>query len=89
MPVSTARSSTDEAARTQTPSRWRDAVRATTDVGPLLRFRTAGLRGRSRTAVVVGFGFILVMTVLAAWLPGYLPEGDERRQPVGGKRDAV
>ncbi|MGZ5416070.1 MAG: hypothetical protein ACXWDI_02730 [Nocardioides sp.] len=82
MPVSTALSSTDEAARKQTSSRWRDAVRATTDVGPLLRFRTAGLRGRSRTAVTVGFGFIVVMTLLVAWLPGYLPEGDERRTDV-------
>jgi hypothetical protein len=58
---------------------WRRAVRATADVGPLLRFRAAGLRGRSRTAVLAGFGFILVVTLLAAWLPAYLPEGDERR----------
>jgi hypothetical protein len=52
------------------------------DLGPLLRFRTAGLRGRSKTLVVVGFGVILAMTVLAAWLPAYLPEGDNRRTDV-------
>ena len=76
--MSTGLSSTDRG-RTGTPSRWRDMARAVTDVGPLLRFRTAGLRGRSRTAVLAGFGFILVVTLLVSWLPGYLPEGDERR----------
>ena len=76
--MSTALSSTDRE-RTGTPSLWRDMRRAVTDVGPLLRFRTAGLRGRSRTAVLAGFGFILAVTLLVSWLPGYLPEGDERR----------
>ena len=80
--MSTVLSSTDETGSTAAPSRWRDAVRATTDVGPLLKFRTAGLRGRSRAAVTAGFGFILVVTALVAWLPGFLPEGDERRSDV-------
>jgi hypothetical protein len=80
--VSTALSSTERDPRTETPSRWRDLRRAVTDVGPLLRFRTAGLRGRSRTAVIAGFGFIGVITLLVAWLPGYLPEGDQRRSDV-------
>lgn len=80
--MSTALSSTDRSPDTDTPGRWRDLVRAVTDVGPLLRFRTAGLRGRSRTAVLVGFAFIGVVTLLVAWLPGYLPEGDQRRSDV-------
>lgn len=80
--MSTALSSTDRSPVTERPSRWRDAVRAVADVGPLLRFRAAGLRGRSRTAVVAGFAFILTVTVLVCWLPAYLPEGDERRSDV-------
>ena len=80
--MSTALSSTERDPRTETPSRWRALRRAVTDVGPLLRFRTAGLRGRSRTAVLAGFGFILLVTLLVAWLPGYLPEGDQRRSDV-------
>ena len=59
-----------------------EAWRAVGDVGPLLRFRSSGVRGRSRTAVLTGLAFIAVVTVLAGWLPGYLPEGDERRTDV-------
>ena len=82
--MSTALSSTERTRRPRRgrPSRWRDARRAASDVLPLLRFRAAGLRGRSRTAVLAGFAFILLVTVLVAWLPGYLPEGDERRSDV-------
>ncbi len=77
--MSTALSSTERASARGVAGRWRRAVRATAEVGPLLRFRAAGLRGRSRVAVLAGFAFILVVTLLVSWLPGYLPEGDERR----------
>ena len=45
----------------------------THDVVPLLRFRTAGLRGRSRRVAVLAFIGIGLITVLAGWLPAYLP----------------
>lgn len=79
--MSTALSST-ERTRSGVAGRWQDARRATADVLPLLKFRAAGLRGRARTGVLVGFAVILAVTVLVAWLPGYLPEGDERRGDV-------
>ena len=66
--MSTARSWT-ERARDGEP----EARRATTDVVPLLRFRGAALRGRSRRTALGAFGVIAVLTVLAAWLPAYLP----------------
>jgi hypothetical protein len=74
--VSTVRSWTDLGGRVG------EVRRAVADVGPLLRFRGAGLRGRSRKAAVVAFAVIVVITVLAAWLPAYLPEGDGRRGDV-------
>ena len=40
---------------------------------PLLRFRGAALRGRSRRSAASALGVILVLSVLAAWLPAYLP----------------
>jgi hypothetical protein len=51
-------------------------------VGPLLRFRSSGLRGRARRAATIAFGLIILLTVLAAWLPSYLPNGDSRRSDV-------
>ncbi|CAN5179776.1 hypothetical protein BH18ACT9_BH18ACT9_04780 [soil metagenome] len=79
----TALSSTDPDPITASePSRWQRAMRSTTDVGPLLRFRAAGVRGRSRNALKLGLGFILTVTLLVAWLPGYLPAGDGRRSDV-------
>jgi hypothetical protein len=60
-------------------ARW---VRAARDVGPLLRFRAAGVRGRGRTAAISAFGLIIVLTLLAAWLPGYLPAGHGRRTDI-------
>jgi hypothetical protein len=59
-----------------------EQARAVADLGPLLRFRVAGLRGRSRKVTVFAFGLIAVLTVLAAWLPGYLPDSDGRRSDV-------
>jgi hypothetical protein len=52
---------------------WLDGRRATREVVPLLRFRGSGLRGRSKRAALVAFGVIAVLTVLAAWLPAYIP----------------
>jgi hypothetical protein len=43
-----------------------------TDLAPLLRFRAATIRGRARVGVPAAFGLILVVTVAAAWLPGYV-----------------
>jgi len=59
-----------------------EQVRAVADLGPLLRFRMAGLRGRSRKMAAVAFTLIGVLTVLAAWLPGYLPNVDGQRTDV-------
>jgi len=59
-----------------------EQVRAVADLGPLLRFRVAGLRGRSRRVSTIAFGLIAVLTVLAGWLPGYLPDSDGRRSDV-------
>lgn len=70
--MSTARSSTDRT-RPTLRGRWAEARRATLDVVPLLRFRGAGLRGRSKKAAAIAFGVITVLTVLAAWLPAYVP----------------
>jgi hypothetical protein len=78
--VSTALSSTERPAVRS--GRWAEASRALSDLAPLLRFRAAGLRGRSRRLVVIGLGIMLAVTVLAAWLPAYLPNGDNRRTDV-------
>ncbi len=80
--MSTAPSSTEPVAGRVHSSRWQDARRAVTDVGPLLRFRASRVRGRSRTTLVLGLGLILAITVLVGWLPGYLPTGDDRRDEV-------
>jgi hypothetical protein len=69
--VPTALSSADRL--TSAPGRWDDVLRAVADVGPLVRFRTAGLRGHARTIVRVALTVIVVLTVLSAWLPAYLP----------------
>ena len=62
---------------------WRtETRRAVGDVGPLLRFRSSGVRGRSRTTLILALAFLLAFTVIACWLPAYLPEGDERRSDV-------
>lgn len=52
--------------------------RAGSDVVALLRFRASGLRGRQRTVAGWGLGVVGLLTVLAGWLPGYLPDGDRR-----------
>lgn len=69
----TAPSSTDRL------QRGRQAV---ADVGPLLRFRAAGVRGRSRTGLKLAVAALLGLTLLVGWLPAYLPDGDDRRSDV-------
>lgn len=80
--MSTALSSTE--GRSGLRSRFGDIRRAVQDVGPLLRFRGAALRGRSRRAAVFAFVLIGLLTVLAGWLPAHLPgaAGGESRIPV-------
>ncbi len=82
MPVPTAPSSTETAAGSRAPGWVRDQRRAFADVGPLLKFRAAGARGRSRTTLVLVSAVMLGLTVAASWLPAYLPTGDDRRSDV-------
>ncbi len=46
--------------------------RSVTDLGPLLRFRGASLRGHARVGVPVALGVMLGLTVAAAWVPAYV-----------------
>lgn len=76
----TARSSAESAATPGPPSWvdvWRghrtEALRAATDVGALVRFRTAALRGRSRPVVTGALSLVVAVTLASAVLPAYLP----------------
>jgi len=83
--VSTVDSSTDHAAGSLAGARPRflaETRRAVADVGPLVAFRAATLRGRARSVAACGVGGIALVTALAAWLPAYLPEGAGRRTDV-------
>jgi hypothetical protein len=86
--VSTGRSSTDLLppgalpARKSTRRRLAEARRDVADLGPLFSFRAATLRGRSRAVARHGFAVVGILTVLAGWLPAYLPEGAARRTDV-------
>ena len=66
--MSTALSSTESGTSSPRLTRSQRALRAVSDVGPLLRFRASGVRDRSRSAVKLGLGFILTVTLLVAWL---------------------
>jgi hypothetical protein len=70
--VSTALSSTDTGSRT-VRSRLDEARRALADTRALFEFRAAGLRGRARRYAAYGVTLILLLTLLAGWLPAYLP----------------
>ncbi len=74
--MSTVRSSTSQSAvRPVLPTSWLAGWwQATRDVSALLRFRGSGLRGRTKTTAGLSLGLILVLTVLAGWLPAYLPD---------------
>ena len=80
--MSTGASSTEPAGPPPTLGRAGSVWHAVVDVRALLAFRIAGLRGRSRTLAAVGFGVIVLTTVLAALLPGYLPDSADRRSDV-------
>jgi hypothetical protein len=69
--VSTARSSTDRVALLRPVT---EARRAARDVGPLMGFRLAGLRGRARRAAPIALGVIAAITVAAAVVPAFVPE---------------
>lgn len=52
-----------------TASSWTETRRSATDVAALVRFRVAGLRGRSRRVAPVAVGVLLLLTVAACVLP--------------------
>ncbi|MFT4009465.1 MAG: hypothetical protein QM655_05420 [Nocardioidaceae bacterium] len=58
---------------------WTEAGRALTDTRALFAFRSSSVRGKARTYVRIALAVLLVVTVAAAWLPAYLPDGDHRR----------
>ena len=74
--MSTASSWTD--ATEPRAGRLAEALRAAADVRALLAFRSAGLRGRARRLALVGLATVLTLTVLAGWLPAYLPDTARR-----------
>jgi hypothetical protein len=47
-----------------------------------MRFRASRLRGRARGAVVLALGLIALLTLIAAWLPAYVPEGRFQRSDI-------
>ncbi len=53
-----------------------EGARAARDVQHLLGFRLARLRGRSRRAVPVALGLLLLITVTACTVPAFLPSYD-------------
>ena len=53
--------------------RWNDGLLALQDVGPLIAFRASAVRGRRRVVAAAALALIVVLTVLFAWLPAYLP----------------
>ncbi|HSE72150.1 MAG TPA: hypothetical protein VLA97_15410 [Nocardioidaceae bacterium] len=62
-------------------SRLGSGLRAAQDVGPLLRFRASGLRGRARRSATGAFALIGLLTVAAGWAPAYLPGADGSESP--------
>lgn len=63
-------------------NRYAEARRATSDLRWLFRFRTSGLRGRARHAAPFALGVIVVITLLAAVVPAFVPEQDVSRRSV-------
>ena len=57
---------------------WRPVA----DTGALLRFRAGMVRDRSRALALAGSAGLVLITVLAGWLPAYLPDGESRRTDV-------
>lgn len=79
--MSIAASSTDPTT-SAVAGRLRDGWSSLVDLGALLRFRIAGLRGRSRTVAAYGVGVIVLATVLTGWLPAYVSRGVSYRTEV-------
>lgn len=73
--MSTARSSVE---RTRAHKWRRYATRSVVDAVALVRFRGSLLRGRSRRLAAGGFAAIALLTVVAGWLPAYLPDSQRR-----------
>jgi hypothetical protein len=61
---------------------WTETRRSLVDTGALVRFRVAGLRGRSRTVTVLGVALIGAITLLGAVAPAYLPQDLSQRADV-------
>lgn len=76
--MSTGPCSSDLRARPR--SAWREAGRGVRDLRPLLAFRAAGLRGRSRPVAVGAVLLLLALTAAAAALPAYLPDSAHRTE---------
>jgi hypothetical protein len=77
--VPTAPSWTETWAEARTEARTGTWPAAAADAGSLLRFRLAGLRGRSRRAAPVALLVLSAITLAAAVLPALVPEGDLSR----------
>lgn len=58
---------------------WTETRRALADTRHLFAFRASSVRGKARGYVRLAAVILAVVTVAAAWLPAYLPEGDNRR----------
>lgn len=78
----TARSSTEPPIAGGIADGIADVRRAAADVGALLGFRFAGLRGRARRAVPVTLGVLAAITVLAAVVPAFVAEQSLSRHDV-------
>lgn len=60
----------------------RETIRAVADVGTLISFRSAAVRGRARVTAPLALAVILGLTVAAAWAPAHVPgaaEADDDR----------
>lgn len=50
-----------------------ESRRAVGDIGPLVRFRFAGMRGRSRRTARIAIAVFVALTLAAIFVPGYWP----------------
>ena len=80
--MSTAVSSTERLPGARSAAALHAGWVAVVDLRALLHFRLAGLRGRARVLAAYGVGAIVLLSVLSAWLPSYLPGGADRRTDV-------
>jgi hypothetical protein len=88
--VPTARSSTESAETWGVCWRRRrtDALQAVRDVAPLVSFRMAAARGRRRVVASSALGLIVLLTVVFAWVPAYLPGADGTPGALRGGMDS-